>query len=75
MDIIDKASIAEELERKQALAANKQAVEQPLEFHGHRYCKDCSSELTTERLLIVPNAVRCVSCQTCNEDTFKQYRS
>jgi phage/conjugal plasmid C-4 type zinc finger TraR family protein len=75
LDVTDRASEAEALDRAQALAANKPVIEKPVEFHGHRYCKDCSCELTTERLFAVPTAVRCVGCQTFNEHTAKQFRS
>jgi DnaK suppressor protein len=70
-DAVDRASELENKFREQALAANKPIAEKPREFDGHRYCLGCDLGLSTQRLLALPNAVRCVDCQTDNEQQGK----
>lgn len=64
MDQFDRAQQLEQLQRDQALtAARQQPKEQPLVMNGKRVCVDCEDEIKAARLIHIPNAIRCVSCQ------------
>lgn len=64
---VDRACELENRQREQAIQNSKPAAEIPRELDGHRYCLGCDFELNTERLLITPEAVRCVPCQGSHE--------
>jgi len=72
-DQIDQACKLEQKQREQALAACEMPIEKPNELHGHRYCLDCDIELSTNRLIANPKAVRCVECQTLLEHKNKRF--
>lgn len=73
-DVIDKASEIEQQQTAQAIAACRSTEETPYELNGHRFCLDCGIELTTARLLAMPNAVRDIDCQVLHERDLKHYR-
>ena len=68
MDIIDLANKHADLFRENALRTAEasrrwQPVEAPLIIDGIRCCLDCEDPIPEGRLLIRPEAVRCVECQ------------
>jgi RNA polymerase-binding transcription factor len=68
MDAFDRAQELELKEREQALAAQqKKTVEPPMEINGIRYCLDCGGEVLQARIAALPTVVRCVDCQSLNE--------
>ncbi|PML45232.1 conjugal transfer protein TraR [Vibrio tasmaniensis] len=68
-DQFDKAQELEQTFREKAIAHQRtHCIEQPDEDeHGNRYCLSCGDTIPTERLEAMPNAVRCVSCQSHKE--------
>lgn len=73
-DAADHAKNLEQLQRQHAIDKQlNQPAEKPNELHGHRYCLECDIEINTKRLVNVPNAVRCVDCQTLVEQQNKHY--
>ncbi len=71
-DVVDRASQLEEMQREQALKANKQH-EKPLVVKGVRHCLECDDIIQTQRIKLV-NAVRCINCQQLFDHQQKHYR-
>ncbi|NKF51377.1 TraR/DksA family transcriptional regulator [Shewanella sp. WXL01] len=73
-DVIDKAC---ELEQRQRDSAIKRQL-QHTAHHGNdwqqRTCIDCYAPIGTERLVLVPNAKRCIECQLDYEHEQKKLR-
>ncbi|MBW2599923.1 MAG: TraR/DksA family transcriptional regulator [Deltaproteobacteria bacterium] len=69
MDIIDRAQEYECVLREAAIEeARTRGVDiLPIYLGGVRCCVDCEEPIPEERLLIKPDAVRCVACQEKNE--------
>ncbi|CAA0129560.1 Uncharacterised protein [Starkeya nomas] len=63
MDILDQAQALEELERDAALAAHRERMR----GSGRENCVVCGDPIGAARLKAVPNAVRCISCQSGRE--------
>lgn len=68
-DEIDRAQHYDELYREQALAAHfsklRKSASTSAPFQGE--CIDCGEPIEPSRLLAMPNAVRCIECQTRKE--------
>jgi len=74
-DIIDSAQTLDELYRESALIAAKMrhgSNEDPLIINGVRCCLDCEVPIPGGRLDKVPDARRCVNCQTKIEKHFRK---
>ena len=68
MDDADNAQQYIDREREASIARALAAqTEQPLTVDGVHVCLDCHEPLDSRRLLALPNAVRCVNCQTERE--------
>ncbi|RTL99766.1 TraR/DksA family transcriptional regulator [Ancylobacter aquaticus] len=63
MDELDRAQELEERARAVALAAHRER----LRGSGRKYCSACGDPIGADRLEAVPNAVRCIGCQTARE--------
>lgn len=62
-DEFDRAQELEQLQRDQALHNQlNQPTHKPLIIDGVRCCLGCEEDIS-ERLKVLPNAVRCVICQ------------
>jgi DnaK suppressor protein len=72
LDVLDQATVIEEMFRDQAMAAHRAraaVTEQPDEDEdGNRYCLTCGDEIPALRIKYLPNAVRCVSCESKREN-------
>lgn len=68
-DQFDRAQELETLFRNAAISNRPiQAEEKPDEDEdGNRYCLNCGSVVPPKRIEALPNAVRCVSCQSRKE--------
>ena len=67
-DLFDRAAELEQRQRDQALkAALNRPKETPRQDETGRYCNDCNSKIPAARLTVVPDAVRCISCQQEHE--------
>ncbi|MGL5668233.1 MAG: TraR/DksA family transcriptional regulator [Shewanella sp.] len=68
-DQFDRAQQLEQEFRDNALSNQlKHAVEQPdINSQGERCCLGCGFVIEAARLIAMPNAVRCVECQTAKE--------
>ncbi|KFA96235.1 TraR/DksA family transcriptional regulator [Vibrio sp. ER1A] len=71
-DQFDKAQELETTFREKAIAHHRsRQTEQPDEDeHGNRYCLSCGGEIPPQRMKAIPNAVRCVSCQSLREPVY-----
>jgi phage/conjugal plasmid C-4 type zinc finger TraR family protein len=66
-DDFDRAQELEQLQRDQALQKQlNRPVQAPLLIDGIRCCRDCEDAIS-ERVKILPHAVRCVHCQNIYE--------
>lgn len=63
MDILDQAQALEELERDKAFAAHRERMR----GSGRDFCMVCGDPIGADRLKAVPNAVRCIGCQSARE--------
>ncbi len=76
-DLADQASATEALFLQQAkirhaLLAQQARMEPPDEdAQGNRFCLDCGDQIPSERIAIVPFAVRCVPCLSRKEQKRK----
>lgn len=72
-DLLDRAAELEQRQRDQALKA---ALNRPKAAEVNsgepRYCCDCAEQIATQRLVMVPYAMRCTDCQTITEQREKQ---
>ncbi|AQS38594.1 transcriptional regulator, TraR/DksA family [Shewanella psychrophila] len=69
-DQFDRASELEQRYRDDALAKqqrNSHQSEQAFELGGQRHCLGCGVVISLERLRYVPEAVRCIDCQSLTE--------
>lgn len=67
-DILDRAAELEQRQRDHAIkAALHRPTETPRQDEHGRYCRSCGIQIPAQRLVYVPNAVRCVSCQEEHE--------
>lgn len=63
-DIFDRAAELEQRQRDQALkAALNRPKETPRQNEHGRYCIGCDVQIPAARLVAVPHAVRCITCQ------------
>lgn len=70
MDIIDTANDLAELQLAQALAEQKQRAQTgafQIRKNGEVICRDCHDPIEPQRLVYLPDAVRCISCQQIEE--------
>jgi DnaK suppressor protein len=61
-----------EIDREEAIRRilNGALKEEPmLDDEGNRICYDCEAIIPAKRVEVVPNAVRCVECQSMAEKT------
>lgn len=63
MDELDRAQEIEERDRCAAIAAHRDR----LRGSGRKFCTVCGDPIGADRLEAVPNAVRCIGCQTARE--------
>lgn len=63
MDELDRAQEIEERDRHAALASHRER----LRGSGREFCICCGDPIGADRLEAVPNAVRCIGCQTARE--------
>ena len=63
MDIADKASEIEKMNRAQALAARVRIPAAP----GSAECEDCGDPIPEARRRAYPSATRCTECQALHE--------
>ena len=74
-DVFDQAQNLEEQHRSKAIAAITNRTEpKAIDIDGHRYCIDCDAEINKKRIASIPNATRCIECQTLKEIKDKQLR-
>jgi RNA polymerase-binding transcription factor DksA len=74
-DILDSASVMEEIARAEALARHRENSvqrENPDEDAYGRYCLDCGDTIPVERVQAI-NAVRCVSCAQRRERQSRRF--
>ena len=73
MDMVDITTRNTDVLTDAALAHHR--AQQTSHTHTHhgevRYCIDCGAKIDPRRLDAVPNAVRCVRCQSEYEQNFK----
>lgn len=63
-DLYDAATNLEELERERILKAHADRPrEAPLVIKGVRLCVDCQDKIDKQRIVVVPDCVRCFECQ------------
>ena len=68
MDDADRAQSLEESTRLAGVRRVTQSIkEKPLVIDGQRVCRSCEEEIEEQRLMITPDAVRCVYCQSIYE--------
>lgn len=65
MDVIDHAQKLEERERDDAVKRLRM-MERP-RCGGRSKCAECGDIITPRRLLVFPNAYRCIDCQRDHE--------
>jgi len=79
IDPLDHASEVEEMLRKHAIDAHKHRTvtrEVPDEDEdGNRYCTSCGDDIPAARVKLVPDAVRCVKCESAKEERNRIARS
>ena len=68
MNEADHAQINKEAERAASIKrAIQPSIGKPLILNGVRVCIVCEEEIEQERLIAMPNAVRCLYCQSIYE--------
>ena len=66
-DDIDRAAARSEELLADALAAHARKVRKHQAPHAAEDCSDCGGDIPQARRVAVPNALRCVGCQTVYE--------
>lgn len=68
MDEFDRAQELEQRQRDQAISrARHRKRETPRMHDGVRVCIDCDDPVEPARIALLPDAARCISCQTDHE--------
>lgn len=65
---IEQAEAMVSLEREQAIAGIREALERP----GADTCADCDEEIAAERRAAMPSARRCAECESSRERAAKR---
>ncbi|WP_367998723.1 TraR/DksA C4-type zinc finger protein [Photobacterium sanguinicancri] len=66
-DVVDRAAVETDAYIADCIRQQRKPIEPPDEDQYGRYCLGCGCKINLLRLVKVPNAVRCVPCETLGE--------